>query len=397
MTLRAQIYELLESSRPDHRVSKAIDRSLMVLIILNVIAISLETVEELEAVYRFEFAAFEMFSVAVFTVEYLLRLWVAPEHLPFRQLGPVKARLRHMVTAFAIIDLLAILPFYLTLLFPGIDLRLIRAFRLMRLLKLARYSPALSSLLAVLREERRALGAAALLMVILLMSASTVMYFIEHVAQPDKFGSIPDAMWWSIVALTTVGFGDVVPVTALGKIVGGFVLVMGLMMFALPVGIMASGFTNEVHRRQFVVSWGMVARVPLFSKLDAPSVSRVATLLKSKVVPAGAIITRRGDTADAMYFVAAGEVEVMVQPEPVILQEGDFFGEVALLRHSTRTATVRAVTEARLLVLSVDDFQQLMHDDPTLRETMSALAAERGRTIDAELTAEAAAPNGPRA
>jgi len=392
MTFRHQLYELLESSRPDHYWSKVFDRSMMGLILLNVIAIALETVDHVDEAYGAELRAFEVVSVVIFTIEYVLRLWVAPEHLPLRHLGPVKARLRFMIGPFAVIDFLAFAPFYLTLLFPGIDLAILRVFRLLRLLKLARYSPALSSLLNVLRDERRALGAAALVMGILLVCASTVMYYIERHAQPDKFGSIPDAMWWAIVALTTVGFGDVVPVTGLGKMIGGMVLVMGLMMFALPVGIMASGFTNEVHRREFVVSWGMVARVPLFAKLDAPSVSRVAALLKSKVVAAGTIICRRDEAADAMYFVASGEVEVVLQPEPVVLQEGDFFGEIALLRHSTRTASVRAVTQSRLLVLSVDDFQQLMLDDPAIRETVTVLAQERLRSLDQQAGADAAKP-----
>ena len=376
-TWRQRFYRILEAGNPDEPIGMLFDRLMVILIVANVAAVTLETVESLHAEYLSAFHLFERISVVIFTLEYLARLWVAPEHLPYMRLPAWRARLRHSLEPYSIIDFLSFAPFWLALIFPGLDLRVLRILRLLRLLKLARYSPALASLGRVIMQERRALGAAVFIMAVLLILGSTAMYHLERHAQPDKFASIPDAMWWSIAALTTVGFGDVVPITAAGKAVGGVIMVLGLGMFALPVGIIASGFASEIHRREFVVSWGMVARVPLFAKLDAVAVSRVAQLLRSRVAQPGSLITRAGMPADAMFFIAGGEVEVMVQPSPITLQEGDFFGEVGLLQHSVRTATVRAMTQVRLLVLEVDDFHRLMAEDDSLRKAVETIAAER--------------------
>ena len=376
-TWRQRLYRILEAGNPDEPIGMLVDRLMVILIVANVAAVTFETVESLHEEYRYAFHLFEVISVLIFTVEYLARLWVAPEHLPYSRMPAWRARLRYMGEPYAIIDILSFAPFWIALLFPGMDLRVLRVLRLLRLLKLARYSPALASLGRVIAQERRALGAAVFIMAVLLILGSTAMYHLERHAQPDKFASIPDAMWWSIAALTTVGFGDVVPITPAGKVIGGVIMVLGLGMFALPVGIIASGFASEIHRREFVVSWGMVARVPLFAKLDAVAVSRVAQLLRSRVAQPGSLITRAGMPADAMFFIAGGEVEVMVQPSPITLQEGDFFGEVGLLQHSVRTATVRAMTEVRLLVLEVDDFHRLMSEDDSLRKAVEAIAAER--------------------
>lgn len=376
-TWRQRLYRILEAGNPDEPIGMVVDRLMVILIVANVAAVTLETVESLHEEYRQAFHLFEVISVLIFTAEYLARLWVAPEHLPYSRMPAWRARLRYMREPYSIIDILSFAPFWIALLIPGVDLRVLRILRLLRLLKLARYSPALASLGRVIVQERRALGAAVFIMAVLLILGSTAMYHLERHAQPDKFASIPDAMWWSIAALTTVGFGDVVPITAAGKAVGGVIMVLGLGMFALPVGIIASGFASEIHRREFVVSWGMVARVPLFAKLDAVAVSRVAQLLRSRVAQPGSLITRAGMPADAMFFIAGGEVEVMVQPSPITLQEGDFFGEVGLLQHSVRTATVRAMTQVRLLVLEVDDFHRLMAEDDSLRKAVEAIAAER--------------------
>lgn len=382
-TLRQRLYRILEAGNPDEPIGLLFDRLMVVMIVANVAAVTLETLESLHDEYQRAFFLFELVSVVIFTAEYLLRLWVAPEHLPYARMAGWRARLRHSVEPYSIIDFISFAPFWLALLIPGADLGMLRILRLLRLMKLARYSPALASLGRVIVQERRALGAALFIMSVLLVLGSAAMYYLERHAQPDKFASIPDTMWWSIAALTTVGFGDVVPITPVGKLVGGLIMVLGLGMFALPVGIIASGFASEIHGREFVVSWGMVARVPLFSKLDATAVSRVAQLLRSRVALPGALITRAGMPADAMFFIAGGEVEVVVQPEPVILQEGDFFGEVGLLQNSVRTATVRALTQVRLLVLEVDDFHRLMAEDENLRRAIQATAAERAASQNA--------------
>jgi voltage-gated potassium channel len=380
--LKHRLYEILEAGHPEDVASRVFDMVMVVIIIGNVAAVAMDTVESFRAQYGGALRIFELASVAIFTVEYLARLWVADQHLPLKGYGPVKARVRFALSPFPIIDFLAVAPFYLSLIVPAADLRILRVFRLLRLLKLARYSPAIASLGRVLADERRALGAALLIMVVLLMLSATAIYYTERFVQPDKFSSIPASMWWALATLTTVGYGDVVPLTALGRVIGGLVMIFGLGMFALPIGIIASGFANEIHRREFVVSWGLVARVPLFAKLDAMAVSRVSNLLRSKVVPADTVIARRGEPADAMYFIASGQVHVEIEPEPVTLGEGDFFGELALLNETTRGATVRAITQTRLLVLPVDDFHHLLNTEADLRDAIQTVADERGASAN---------------
>ncbi len=385
--LKRRVYQVLEVAHPDDRLSHIIDRSLIVLIVANVVAVVIETVEPIHARYEAAFWAFEVASVAIFTVEYLLRLWVCNEHLSLARDGPIKARLKFASTPFALIDLAAILPFYIALILPFADLRLLRVFRLLRLLKLVRYSPALATLGRVLHNERRALVGALLIMAAMLLVASTAIYYIERDVSPDKFGSIPESMWWALAMLTTVGYGDVVPATPLGKIVGGMVMIFGLGMFALPIGILASGFASEIHRRDFVVSWSMIARVPLFARLDGLSVSRITNLLQARVVEPDTVIFREGDPGDAMYFIATGEVSVEIEPEPVLLGDGEFFGEFALLHNSPRGATVRTVTQCRLLVLDRDDFRALLATDQNMRKIIDEVVEQRAADLGLDLGA----------
>ena len=375
--LKRRLFEVLEAGLAGDRLSVAVDWLLVALILANVAAVVAETVEPIGTRHRGAFLVFNAVSVAIFTVEYAARLWVCTEHFSVAGRGPLEARLRYAVSPFALIDLVAIAPFYLALFLPILDLRALRIFRLLRLLKLARYSPALATLWRVLCDERRALAAALLIMLGLLVVSATAMYHAERNAQPEAFGSIPAAMWWALATLTTVGYGDVVPATDLGRAIGGLVMLFGLGMFALPIGIIASGFASEIHRRDFVVTWGMVARVPLFAKLDALSVSRITNLLRAQVVLPGTVIVRRGDVPKSMFFVTDGEVEVDVAPTPVRLRDGDFFGEVALLRGFERLATARAVTRCRLLVLDAADFHDLMAADGDLREAVESVAEER--------------------
>jgi voltage-gated potassium channel len=375
--LKHRLFQVLEAGHPGDRLSQLFDAAMVLLILANVAAVIAETVGTLQARYGAAFWTFEVVSVAVFTAEYLARLWVATEHPSLARHGAFGGRLRGACGPFMLIDLLAILPFYLALLFPVLDLRMLRVFRLLRLLKLARYSPALATLWRVLVDERRALGAALIIMMGLLTLSATVIYHVERAAQPEAFGSIPSAMWWAIATLTTVGYGDVTPVTPLGRAIGGLVMLFGLAMFALPIAIVASGFASEIHRRDFVVTWGMVARVPLFAKLDALSVSRITNLLHARVIQPGTVILRRGDEPKAMYFIASGEVEIELPQGHRRLGDGDFFGEMALLRHGRRLATVRAVSRCRLLVLDADDFHELLATDGDLRQAVSTVAEER--------------------
>ncbi len=378
MTIKQRLYDLLEGGNRTNFSHRLIDILLSLLIICNVLSVALESMPLIEAAHVTGFAIFEIFSLAVFTIEYVTRLWVCTEHLPLKRLRASEARRRYALSPFMIIDLLAILPSLLVS-FIGMDLRFLRIFRLLRLLKLARYSPTIITLGRVLYNERRALGAVVIIMFGLLMLSASIMTIIEAEAQPEAFGSIPASMWWALATLSTVGYGDVVPITALGRIFGGIVTLLGVAMYALPIAIIASGFTNESRRRDFVITWGMVARVPLFAKLDPVLLAKIGGLLRAKSVPSGYEIVHRGQPADSMYFVVSGEVVIDLDDHRVSLEEGDFFGELALLQDTHRRAHAFALTECRLMQLMKSDFHGLMEAEPKLREEIAAVAAERLR------------------
>jgi voltage-gated potassium channel len=345
------------------------------LVIASVAAVVLATVPDYAQRFGLLFTAIEVVAVSVFSVEYGLRLWSAPEYGPFAQLGAWRARWAFAKSAPALIDLLSVAPFYLALVVPA-DLRVLVMLRLMRFFKLARYSPGMRTLVAVLNAERKALFACAIVLFGLVLVTATAMHFVEHDAQPEKFGTIPDAMWWAIVTLTTVGYGDVVPVTALGRLVAAFTMIMGLMMLALPIGIVANAFAEEIHKREFVINWSMLARVPLFAHLSAAEIAEIMPYLRAQTAAAGDIIVRRGETVHEMFFIASGAVEVEL-PNPMQLGEGHFFGERALLHKIPRSATVRALRPTKLLLLDAADLHRLMERFPELRRHIEEVERER--------------------
>jgi len=374
--LRRRLYGILEHGPIGDRLGRITGQFIVALILVNVIAVVLESVPDYRARFHALFFALEMFSLVVFTAEYVLRIWVAVEHAPYRHLGGVVARIKFMLSPFGIIDLAAVLPFWLAFAGPA-DLRVILIFRIVRFLKLARYSPGMRSLLSALYAERRALfGCLVILLGATLVSAA-VMHLVERAAQPDKFGTIPDAMWWAIGTLTTIGFGDVLPKTVLGKLVASATVITGLVMIALPVGIIATAFAEEVHRRDFVVTWGMVARVPVFAGLSAIEIADIMELLRAQQVEAGEVIVRRGEAAHSMYFVAAGEVEIALERERVRLGAGHFFGEIAALRRARRSATATALVRTSLLVLDAHDLRALMERQPRIADRIREVARRR--------------------
>jgi voltage-gated potassium channel len=376
--LRRRCYEILEQGPVGDRTSMLVDRLLVLLIIVNLISVALESMPELARRYGTWFDAIELASLVVFTVEYGLRIWAAVEHRPYRHQSAWRARWNYVKSGAGIVDLLAVLPFWFALAFPA-DLRAILVVRAIRFLKIARYSPAMRSLLDVIYRERRALFGCVVILLGATFIAASLMHLAEGRAQPDKFGTIPDAMWWAIVTLGTIGYGDVVPITAVGKLIAGATIFLGLIMVALPVGIIASGFAEEVHRRDFVVTWGMVARVPLFSELDAGEIGDIMRLLRAQQVEPGGLIARRGDVADSMYFVAEGEVEIELPHERVRLGVGHFFGEIAVLRRARRSANVTAVSRTSLLVLDAHEFHALMDRDPRLSKRVQDVVRSRLR------------------
>jgi voltage-gated potassium channel len=223
-----------------------------------------------------------------------------------------------------------------------------------------------------------------LLMLCATVFAAASMHAVEGAVQPDAFGSIPDSMWWAITTLTTVGYGDVVPVTALGKLVAGLTMVAGLGLLALPVGIIATGFIDTIHRRDFVVTFGMLARVPLFKGFSARILSEILNLLRSQSVASGGIIAVRGAPAHAMYFVVSGEVEAELPHRNIRFGPGDFFGELALLHETHRRATIVAMSHCRLLALSAEDFAMLIRKHPVLKKRIEDAAREHLKDMGSE-------------
>ena len=246
MNYRKRTAELLEKGHETDRPSKIVNLLLILLISMNVIAIFLETVQPIHLQYQTAFWYFEVFSVAVFTLEYLGRVWSSLELEGIDAAAPIAGRIRYMLRPIALVDLAAILPFYLSLYLP-IDLRVLR---LLRLFKLTRYSPALGALLDVVQKEVDALLASVVVLLMMLVLAAGGIYVLENELQPETFGSMPASLWWAIVTLTTVGYGDVVPVTTMGRMFGGFIGLIGIGMIALPAAILASGFAENIHGRK---------------------------------------------------------------------------------------------------------------------------------------------------
>ena len=246
---RNRVWRLLEPAEDNDNLSKFIDVFLVNLIFFNILMVILETVETLYFKYKLWFIYFELFSVTIFSLEYISRFWSCVENKEKSETNG-KARLRYIFSFSAIIDLIAILPSLLAFLFPTVDLRFVRALRIFRLLKFSRYSNSINTLLVVLWDQRKSLGAAFFILFIVLIISSSGMYIVEKDIQPDKFGSIPQSMWWSIVTLTTVGYGDVYPVTSMGKFFGSIIIILGIGTVALPSGILASAFTEYTRRNQ---------------------------------------------------------------------------------------------------------------------------------------------------
>ena len=252
VTLRLRVYRALDTARSGETLSRVVDILLIFLISASVIAVVLESINTLEIRYSSWFYWFEVVTVAVFSVEYLLRVWSSVE-CPDNNAAQsaIVTRMRFMVSFHAIVDLLAILPFYMLAfgLFGGLDMRFLRAVRLLRVLKLTRYSAALNMLVTTFSENGRSLSAAFFILLTVMLLAASGMYFFERDAQPLDFSSIPAAMWWAFATLTTVGYGDVTPVTVGGKVFGALITVIGLGMVALPTGILASGFAQQLKMR----------------------------------------------------------------------------------------------------------------------------------------------------
>ncbi|NDV92453.1 ion transporter [Alteromonas sp. 345S023] len=255
MSFQSICYNILVSytqAQSHRRVSKLFDTLLVILILVNIAAMMLETVPGIPAVWQYELHIIEITSVILFTIEYALRVYSsaeAPSHHDKPYMRPWQKRLDYIKSPMAIIDLMAILPFYLSML-VAFDLRILRVFRVLRILKIGRYSRSMQTLVTVIRNETHSLLAAISVLLLFTVIAATCIYYIEHETQPDVFSSIPASMWWAVVTLTTLGYGDAVPITPLGKLFGGLVTIMGICFYALPAGILSSSYTAQMQLKR---------------------------------------------------------------------------------------------------------------------------------------------------
>lgn len=371
MSWRARLHDLFEDEDGLARGAGAVRATIAALIVVSIAGTMLDSVTSVHARWAGPLSVLETLVVLAFSVEYALRLWVCVEDRGERYAHPLWGRLRYARTPMAVVDLLAVLPWWLGLLTP-ISPVLLRALRLLRLLKIARISPALGTLELVVYNERRALLAVAVLAGVTLLLASALIYAAERAAQPEVFGSIPAALWWAVATLTTVGYGDAVPVTPAGQIIGGLTALAAIAMLALPTAILGAGFVQEMHKRDFAAVAAMVARVPVFRHLAPAQLAEVASLLQPRQLPPRYTVVRRGEHTGSMWFIDAGEVSVRTPQRRLTLGPGDYFGELALLEPGPRHTTVVTLTGCRLLELSAGDFQRLIAGDPILRERMLA-------------------------
>ena len=375
-SLRARAHNLL-TREEGGRGAQAFRLGLVVLIVASVSTAVLKSVPRFGAAYGSLLDAVLLITTLGFGVEYLVRIWIAPDNVGAGagRRGAARERVRYVLSPAGFIDLLAAVPFVLA---PQLGLNL-DWLDIVPIFKLLRHTAAFEFMVEAVYSERRVLLSAAVLMLALLVFQSSLVYYFEREAQPEKYGSIPEAMWWGIVTLTTVSYGDVTPVTLWGRMAGGLTAVMGLCMFAIPVGIIASAFIEAVRRREFVDTWNLVAKVPLFRNLDAARIAAVAQVLRPRRAERGERVIRKGDEADSMYFIVNGDVEVDQEngAPKGRLGAGDFFGEIALIAERERTATVTALSVSRLLVLDKGDFEEFMQTHPDVQEAVRMAARRR--------------------
>jgi voltage-gated potassium channel len=307
---------------------------------------------------------------AVLAVVFIVRLWgAAARRRPHQYLASSKGMV-DLACAVALPLGWALVP----------DPHDARLFALVWALRYISHANGLSLFWRVMVRSRIALLSIAGLFVVVTLTAATLAHVFERAAQPQAFGSIERTLWWAIATLTTTGYGDVVPTTIWGRLLAGWVMVGGIVMFALHAGIIATALAEELQRRHFLRTWELVVSVPLFRDLGAAAVADIVRLLQSRDVEAGAVVMRKGDPGDTMYFIVSGEATVHIAPKPVVLGPGNFFGEMSLLFGGPRTATVVATKPSVLLVLDIADLHDLAGRRPefvNLIETEARLRRDR--------------------
>src|SRR5436190_2818669 len=372
---RRRLYLLLQPESPD--VGARIFRAVHHLMVAAGIAIMLIATVTAMADAHGRLLEIGFYVVAAFFLaEYVLRLVAAPEAPGGAHRRPLDAQLTWATSLGGVFDLVCSLPGLIALLHvPDAGL-----FAFVWAFKYVRYSPGLALLGRVISHARHALLSVLLGFAIVLLAAASIAYLLERHAHPDHpeaFASIPAALWWGIVTMTTTGYGDIVPATIAGRALSGIVMVGGILIFALWTGIIVNGYAEELRRLEFLRTWELVAKVPFFHDIGASLIAEVARLLRPRDFPAGAVIMRRGEAGDCMYFVIDGEAEVQLPSQRVYLGPGQFFGEVALVTGAPRNATVVAAQGCTLLSLDIADFHQLLGRHPELARIIHEKAEQR--------------------
>ncbi len=393
--VRQWVYALLEEGQLEGLLGRTIEFFLVGLIVANVIAVALESIPDIGARFKGVFLGFEQFSLLIYTAEYVARLWSSVEDPRIAARGPWRGRLSFAVRPMMIVDFLAFAPSYLGLFF-GIDLRVLRIFRLFRLLKLARYSQALQALLGVLLAERSALFASVILLLSMMCLEGELMHLAEGGIQPRVLGTMPNAMYWALTTLTTVGYGDITPRTAIGKLIAGTTMVTGLALFALPIGIIANGFVAGLSRRRFGITWNMLRRQPLLQGFDGVALTKIMETATATVLREHSQITFAGSEATEFYLIVSGTAHAEHNSGHIELGQGDIIGEEALHHSGTYRRTVTAQTDMRVIMFQGSELRRLARKYPLLAERLeqTLLDLPKGQGDVAARVEELEAENG---
>lgn len=376
--LRPQVFAILRPNDPSPGARRWRTVHLTVLG-LGLLAVILLSIDELSPPHRDILRVVVWIATLIFLLEYGARLWVAPESPAYAERSATSARLRWMISLSGLIGLLAIMPAVMMAGGYGITgTDTASVFCVLWILKLGLHAPAFGTLARVVSNERAPIASVLIVFAILLMAAATGAHMIERERQPEAFGSLPNAMWWAVVTLTTTGYGDVVPLTAGGRVIGSLLMISGIAVLALMTGVLATGFAQEERRREYLRVWEHVAQVPIFASLGVVTLSEIVGKLRTRYYPARVTVLRRGDPGDSMFFISHGEVEVRLPTgASVQLGDGAFFGEMALLHRQPRTASVATTKPTTLLVLYASDFYEIASHIPALAEAVEAEAKRR--------------------
>lgn len=360
MNLRP-LYDIVDPDSPDPpaRLFRVVHHTIVAAGIAIMLA---ETAPPVQAEYGPVLAVGFYIVAAFFCAEYIVRLVAAPASPTGEHYRPLRARFLWATSLGGLFDLVSALPGIIAIeQGPSVGL-----FGFVWAFKYIRYSPGLAALGRVVGNARQALLSVLLGFAIVLLTASSIAYLLERDANPEAFGSIPAALWWGIVTMTTTGYGDVVPQTVGGRVLAGTVMIGGILVFALWAGILANGYAEELRRREFLRTWELVAKVPFFRNIGAALIAEVARLLRPRDYPPGVVVMRRGQAGDCMYFIAEGEVEVQLPSQRIYLGPGQFVGELALLTGAPRNATVVTTQASMLLLLDIAHFHELLSRQPEL-------------------------------